>query len=83
MLCGLGTRDSLYTARRRRDRCVILPFRSSVHRRRDHFTLRRPARGNMAPKRTYRHILYPVSLPLSLDRMASSVGDQEHKSRDM
>jgi hypothetical protein len=30
-------------------------------------------RGNMAPKRTYRHILYPVSLSLSFDRMATSV----------
>jgi hypothetical protein len=58
-LCDLGPSGSPYSARHRRDRCMILPFRSSVHRRGDHFTLRLPARGNMAPKRTYRHILYP------------------------
>lgn len=43
-LCDLGPSGSPYSTRHRRDRCMILPFRSSVHRRGDHFTLRLPAK---------------------------------------
>lgn len=44
ILCDLGPSGSPYSTRHRRDRCMILHFRSSVHRRGDHFTLRLPAK---------------------------------------
>jgi len=47
-------------------RLHLLAFRNSGRRRRDHLRLRLPDRRNTVRKRTCCHLLYPVTLSLSL-----------------
>jgi hypothetical protein len=56
----------------------LLAFRSSGRRRRDHPRLQLPDRRNTVRKRPCCHILYPVSLSLSLScgQIVSSGGNQ-------